>query len=908
MIVDDDDQATVFTTSSRTPVLWTNSASPSNMIVEGDATVMALRASVVATAAPASLVVFDGAAAIGRDPFERGHEVRASLTTDATVSGPHSFAVQERRHYGVTFVAPPGMVVDSGPSVVLARSTAPAAPSTWVSNEVCGPTTSCAASLSSVACAAFVADEVPIVLLPRARAAGQTADSPVEVASRGPRGSRKRRVHFEGTGDEETVDTGAMVPARATRPAGSVVSFSVGGLAQRVGASWSSPPASLFDASVWQLPEAVFNDASRRRVTTGATRPEHQERLLKGKRVEDLADVLPVGWVYLMLGGTSAALCGSRDDAIDCVQGSLVSMGGTDGSGLLALRSALRTLATLAREMGLACCLPAIPFFVAQCVFTHGRRAFVSGKGSQQGRQAAESLVTSLRRLAAPVNGPRRQRGLGLPIQADNILVDGALARVKALFDGRGPVRDRGGTPVGAGPLPVAARCLIEYCAVSVEHVLELAPELTASAAWCIVLFCRSYLLYGLGPSLRMVEAWRSYAVGTAAEHVASSFAYIAKDGDPMQVWVPHEGFLGAYAWGPSHNERMRGLEFVFPRFTYQRGHAGDIRRATGVVWEFEPQRSRLADHTRNVLSLRPLSYTREECRALGLTGHLAHQTACDQMTYIGPSRGPQFDSADVQVAGNWRRVKQTDPSAVGEVRSREEAARAQTTAIPDARGLMEVRYAIGEHRHGACERSIDVRRRHMRAGQQGLRLEPRHWSQLERGAADFAIFRRLPPWNGSVPPCVGYNRPMPLSPAPFADRPAWEERIVILHDGRASCLAPRVDETFSLHPGTTLANMFPLLQRSGESISAAVAVEAFARVFTGGETPESVAIDLAIDCDDAQAALYVCDDALEMMSQMADKLVSRESVIGLDVDMDPATSHAVLVADRVWELVGILS
>ena len=124
---------------------------------------------------------------------------------------------------------------------------------------------------------------------------------------------------------------------------------------------------------------------------------------------------------------------------------------------------------------------------------------------------------------------------------------------------------------------------------------------------------------------------------------------------------------------------------------------------------------------------------------------------------------------------------------------------------------------------------------------------------------------------------------------------------------GPPPALAPPVDESFNLAAGSPLGNiMFPTAQRCGDEVPAVVTVDAFCRVIDGGESPESVADDLAMDCDSAQAALYDVDAALELMSTMADRVVSGR-VIGLDVCVPPADSHAGVIADRVWELAGIV-
>ena len=365
------------------------------------------------------------------------------------------------------------------------------------------------------------------------------------------------------------------------------------------------------------------------------------------------------------------------------------------------------------------------------------------------------------------------------------------------------------------------------------------------------------------------------------------------------------EGFLGPYLWASAHVLESVNRRSVFKKYLYPPGRAGNICAAAGISAESELQRTRLVDHLRNVLSLPPLLYSREDCAQFGLSGHTAHDTDNDMMTYIGEQRGPQFTDGEKRVAGNWRRRQQQDTAVVSGVRNRQEAARAQDTAQPATLHNCEVRYSLGEHRQGGRELQYDVRLRMQRAGQQALALEQKHWSQLPRGAADFAIFRRLPPWNGTVPAALTYNRPLPAQqPAAVGQRPPWHTRIVLMNHGTPYGLLPTV--VFGVRRGSPLGNMFPLSQGgSAEPISRTVAIEAFSRVLVNNEEPAEVALDLGIVLCEAQVLLFR-ERAHSELEAMAMALSQGGDTLGLDCACAPEACHAEVVANHVWTISGL--
>ena len=104
-----------------------------------------------------------------------------------------------------------------------------------------------------------------------------------------------------------------------------------------------------------------------------------------------------------------------------------------------------------------------------------------------------------------------------------------------------------------SGSLPIKLYCHFETLAASSEP---------SPARF----YARSLLVGGLFSRLRLVDVLRARVLEVDGQpSVIMVLTSFSKDGAPLDVYLPAEGFLGPWVWWPEHLAALRGREYILP-------------------------------------------------------------------------------------------------------------------------------------------------------------------------------------------------------------------------------------------------------------------------------------------------------------------------------------------------------
>jgi hypothetical protein len=265
-----------------------------------------------------------------------------------------------------------------------------------------------------------------------------------------------------------------------------------------------------------------------------------------------------------------------------------------------------------------------------------------------------------------------------------------------------------------AGPFPIKVRCHLEHLAKNAKH----APTRD---------FCRGFVVLGMNLCLRLAEILRAQ-VDTDSTSSKIVVQTRMKDGSHATLYSPADGFLGEYDWwGAFFTQSVMQTNHIFPTYKWGRGKAGLITHAQEAIdsaWVSEPhfRKSLIA-----VLALPPLKMSEAEVEDLDITGHSAHGTSSDMMTYAGPEQG--FTVEDCDIVSHWR-------ARAIEAELKEAARKSRST-----KGTSQVGYSSGKSKTGIQQRQMEVLQKFhtfVRA-----RLAGRDWRKLPPGRQDYQILAK---------------------------------------------------------------------------------------------------------------------------------------------------------------------
>ena len=457
-----------------------------------------------------------------------------------------------------------------------------------------------------------------------------------------------------------------------------------------------------------------------------------------------------------MLGG-DRGLSQVRDpDARDRqIERILSARAGTDGASVANVRHLLRDIRVYAAEkLGCAtseaadaACFPMSSALAHEIIaHAHARASSAaagSQKGSTVGARTRDVLIFAAERLLWPIDVPR------VALEA---------AAPKAVTAKREK----------AGAIPLAGKCQLEYFADG--NGLE---GLTPSARTACRFYARSFLAAGVDQSVRIAEGARVelWADEEDPLHVMRGHAFLGKDGSPLDLYAPAEGFLGAYDWWPEHLVACAGA-IAFPAWEKPWGSKGAISKAGALKLFAVASKADIRAAFKHLLSLPPLSYTEDELKEMNLQGHSAHASPPEWARCIGenPSLPPPasfagadlaaalaagFTDRDIDALGHWMR----DAGAKNEA-SVSEAVLTATTAVARkaaavaalpgkaaSRGKMRNYYGqAGASSTRFSERFTQLRVRQRLIHTVRALIGGRVWHSLPRGPRDMQLLR------GSLP------------------------------------------------------------------------------------------------------------------------------------------------------------
>jgi hypothetical protein len=232
---------------------------------------------------------------------------------------------------------------------------------------------------------------------------------------------------------------------------------------------------------------------------------------------------------------------------------------------------------------------------------------------------------------------------LGLPIETKSTIVTATAAPV-------GPRVSRARKQSGSLPIPV-------YC------------QFETVAAWpdgkgdTLRTLARAILAASLTNAIRLNDALNAVLFAderTPATVIRGSTSVASKDGLPLQLYAPAEGFLGAFWWYPALLAQLGGRRHAVPAFSSTpvwRPSAPGARLEGGVA---SPRQAR--DAFRDVLRQEPLCMTDDEFNALAITTHSPHGSHPDMARVLGAAGEPFTESRPRTLATGQERPAARPP------------------------------------------------------------------------------------------------------------------------------------------------------------------------------------------------------------------------------------------------------
>jgi len=435
------------------------------------------------------------------------------------------------------------------------------------------------------------------------------------------------------------------------------------------------------------------------------------------RELDALIELLPQQVVTHRLGGERAMAQvpdPERQEAM--IRRCLKEHAGSDGAKAAALRGFLRVAREYAarvlhkpdRREADAALFPMSAALAHELINNESERALAAAKGSQEGK----SVGARFRDTAIHASDKARW-----PIEVPRELLAAAAPKATAY------ARDKAGTP------PLAAKCHIEEVAAGVSEGL---PSLPEEARTIVIEFAQGLLAGNLDQSMRVGEGCSVEMLADNDEPalVMRGSGKAAKDGAPINMYAPAEGFTGRYVWFGEWLNKVVERGYIFPKFNKKRGSGGCILQNKGEIEGACADKSEVRDAFKALLTMEPLAYTAEEIAEMCLDGHSMHAGPPDWgRTIAQPPRltclpdvaelKVGFSPTDIQALGHWLRDKgskaeaNVERAAVEAIpqEARVAAARAAMPGAPATRNEMQSYYGdAGAGNARLSERMMQLR------------------------------------------------------------------------------------------------------------------------------------------------------------------------------------------------------
>lgn len=464
------------------------------------------------------------------------------------------------------------------------------------------------------------------------------------------------------------------------------------------------PPAGGVVSGERQVKEAVA-----RRVYGGVwPRPKfaaHADaRLFKQLcQVHELLRLLPPAAVELgVLGAGAATQVPDASERLELIADAVAKAAGPEGGTAAKGRRSWDLLQAYARKHGLPNAgLPASKAAVAQIVRREGLRARAAGRGSQGGSTVAKTIADGFVFL---------QTGIGLAIEA-------ACPLVQAVTEVRQTALPR--APKHAASMPLCIQLQLE--------------TLAAAMQWSVArVLARCFLTGCFAHHTRLNDTLNAVLQADGEDPAGVIFGATttrSKDGLPLFLYAPAEGWLGPWDWYPAHLAEMAGRAHAVPDYVSRPARCP--QRASGLAEGVMP-RDKALPTLQGLCAMAPLCMSQSEFRALNITTHSPHGTGPDMVRFMGTEGG--FSEGDARAAGHWLRDRHAHQDAP------QPGQRAVPTGARNARHEMERRYTQGAGRRGERAEQLRVRVRLVAAVREALQRFGAEWTLLPRNLASWDI------------------------------------------------------------------------------------------------------------------------------------------------------------------------
>ena len=450
--------------------------------------------------------------------------------------------------------------------------------------------------------------------------------------------------------------------------------------------------------------------AAERRVRDGVWRlpqfASHGDARLFKQRVAvlQLMDTLPYAQLERGVLGTHARVdIPVESDRRRLVERRLAARAGPTGANAKEAAKAWRLLEEAARARGRTHVLPVSHAVAATVVQAEADRAARAARGSRGGATCAERVRKGLLFL---------RRACRLDIDAEDELVE-EVARPE---DTGQQARPRS----HAASLPLCVQLQLETLA---NGPAESVPRFLA----------RSFIVSAFAHNTRINDALSAqvWADESSPWVIRGRTTVRSKDGLPLELFAPAEGYLGRFQWWPMHAAALAGRRHVIPNFdTSAPSSASKIQR--GVL----PQGKAITT-LQDLMAMPPLRMPFSEWRHLGLTGHSIHGSGADLIRFLGADFG--FQEGDARAVGHWLRDKNA-PAPGGRERPNAPRGHGRPAGVANEREHMERRYSQGAGRRGEEAEQLRVRCRLVQVVREGLARFGRHWVYLPRSLESWDV------------------------------------------------------------------------------------------------------------------------------------------------------------------------
>jgi hypothetical protein len=424
-----------------------------------------------------------------------------------------------------------------------------------------------------------------------------------------------------------------------------------------------------------QTHDAVMSDTELQRVTDEIVRMhrmprmrkeqqkthKEREKIARDREVSVLMELLPLEVVKSMLGGDRGMQqIPEGSQRRDYLRRVIEARAGSEGARIADLRKLLCTARIYAATvMNLPKDKWDSALFPMSAALAH---ILVHSKHITALKKAADKQGNAL------VTVPGRSGGSVGPQCRDTIIFAATkmlwpIESIKTVLDGAAPKpADKGSNKAGTPPL--ALKCAFEEWANDLNTIPGTLGE---EARKAVSYYCKTFLAGGIDQGIRVGEGVKVILQvdEISPDTVMRGIAYMAKDGAPLNLYAPAEGFLGPYTWYREYLRTALETGQIYPKWNKPRGSKGTILKTSGLEFNYVAEKEEIREAFKDISML---LYSKQEMDEMVLRGHSMHvayaewcrtiwSDPCLKSGLILPKElAKGFSDSDCGVCGHWLR------------------------------------------------------------------------------------------------------------------------------------------------------------------------------------------------------------------------------------------------------------